>query len=106
MLDDRAAGLALERIGRKQGTLEIEKVVEGELLTALLNQASEAGYAVILIKSSALAGILAVSEILSSVERKNSSVRKLFGALACEPFRNGSVIGSRVRKNFFGEEAP
>ena len=62
MLDDRAAGLSLERVGGEQRALKIEQIIERKLLAALLLERGDPIMAALDVKSAPLTRILAVAK--------------------------------------------
>src|SRR5690349_6904634 len=104
VLHDRAADLLAERVGREKRPLEVEQIVEGQLLTALLPKRRDAVVSVIDVECSALTRILSVTKVAFLDQRNRKSLRENLRALTAKPVRNRGVVGSGPRIDLFGEQ--
>src|SRR5438105_5088933 len=105
MLDDRAARLLVKRVSGEESTLQVQKIVEGELLPAFLLERGDSVVPSLYVKRSSLAWILSVPKRSFLQEWNADTVGKYLLPLAAEPIRDRRVVRRRTSENLFSEEA-
>src|SRR4051812_18506643 len=106
MLDDRAAGFAIERIGGEEGALQIEQIVEGKLLASLLLERGNPVVPALDVERRALPGILAVAESSLLLQGNRDAFGKNLGALTPEPIGDRGVVSGCAREHFLCQQSP
>src|SRR4051812_27187960 len=105
MLDDRAAGFAIERIGGEEGALQIEQIVEGKLLAALLLERGDPVVPALDVERGALSGVLAIAEARLLLQRNRDAFGKNLRALTTEPIRDGGVVSGCAREYLLRQQS-
>ena len=106
MFDDGAGDFTLKRIGGEERALEVEKVVEGQLLSALLLERGDSVLVPLHVERGPLPRIFAVPERRLPLERDGDGVGESFRSHARKPARDRRVVRRRALKNLLGQQPP
>src|SRR3954467_12041415 len=105
MLDDRAAGFAIERIGGEEGALQIEQIVEGKLLASLLLERGNPVVPALDLDPRALPGILPITESRLRLQGNRDAFGENLRALTPEPIRDRGVVSGCAREYLFRQQS-
>src|SRR3954470_5283975 len=105
MLDDRAAGFAIERMGGEEGALQIEQIVEGKLFATLLLERGDPVVPALDVERGALSGILAIAEPRLLLQRNRDAFGENLRALTAKPIRDRGVVSGCAREYLFRQQS-